>query len=108
MIPTWSAWKRYPRDGRGNIEAPVGPGVYEIRNADDGSLFGFAAADNLAVALGQLQVQPKRLGGWFGRRTSAPTPDLEYRVCATATRADARTAAEHMIERRETWFSRAA
>jgi len=108
MIPSWSDWKRYPRAGRGAIEAPVGPGIYEIRNANDGSLFGFAATDNLAQALARVQIQPKRLSGWFGRRTQAPMPELEYRVCATATRADAKICAAHMINRRETWFSRAA
>ncbi|ABE37494.1 hypothetical protein [Rhodopseudomonas pseudopalustris] len=108
MIPSWSAWKRYPQAGRGNIEAPISPGVYEIRNANDGSLVGFEAVDNLAMALARLQVGPKRLGGWFGRRAPAAAPELEYRVCATTTRAHARAAAEHMINRRETWFSRAA
>ena len=32
MISTWSEWKRYPRAGRGeNIEAPITPGIYEVR-----------------------------------------------------------------------------
>jgi hypothetical protein len=30
----WSDWKRYPRPGRGeNIEAPITPGIYEVRIA---------------------------------------------------------------------------
>ena len=34
MISTWSDWKRYPRAGRGeNIEAPITPGIYEVRVA---------------------------------------------------------------------------
>jgi hypothetical protein len=108
MTPSWSDWKRYPQTGRGNIESPISPGVYELRNANDGSLVGFEAVDNLAMALARLQIQPKRLSSWFGRRTPAPMPEIEYRVCATATRAHARTAVEHMINRRETWFSRVA
>jgi hypothetical protein len=34
MISTWSEWKRYPRAARGeNIEAPISPGLYEVRFA---------------------------------------------------------------------------
>ena len=34
MISTWSEWKRYPRAERGeNIEAPISPGIYEVRYA---------------------------------------------------------------------------
>ena len=39
MISTWSEWKRYPRAGRGdNIEAPITPGIYEVRVAGSGAL----------------------------------------------------------------------
>ena len=39
MISTWSEWKRYPRAGRGeNIEAPISPGIYEVRYAGSGAL----------------------------------------------------------------------
>lgn len=108
MISCWSDWKRYPRIGRGeNIEAPIGPGLYEVRYAGTGALFVFEAVDNVAQALSQLNVTPKSLGSWFGRR-GAPQPDLEYRVCATSTKADAKAAAESMIGRRETYMSGAA
>jgi hypothetical protein len=45
---------------------------------------------------------------WFGRRDPNTLPDLEYRTCATSTRADAKAAAERMIGRRETYMSGAA
>lgn len=109
MIPSWSEWKRYPKPGRHeSIEAPIGPGLYEVRYAEDGALFGFEAVDNLAVALGRLQVRSGGLAGWFGRRAAHPLPELEYRVCPTATRAHARTAAQRMIDLRSTWISGAA
>ena len=39
MISTWSEWKRYPRPGRGdNLEAPISPGIYEVRIAGTGGL----------------------------------------------------------------------
>jgi hypothetical protein len=106
MISTWSEWKRYPRAGRGeNIEAPITPGIYEVRFAGTGALHSFDAVDNVAQALSMLSVGTK---SWFGRREPAAMPDLEYRTCATSTRADAKAAAERMIGRRETYMSGAA
>jgi hypothetical protein len=106
MISTWSEWKRYPRVGRGeNIEAPISPGIYEVRIVGTGALHSFEAVENVAVALAQLQVGSK---SWFSRRDAAKQPDLEYRTCATSSRADAKAAAERMIGRRETYMSGAA
>jgi len=106
MISTWSEWKRYPRAGRGeNIEAPIGPGIYEVRYASTGGLFSFDAVDNVASALSQLPVSSK---SWFGRREPAAKPDLEYRTCAASSKADAKAAAERMIGRREAYMSGAA
>jgi hypothetical protein len=106
MISTWSEWKRYPRAARGeNIEAPISPGIYEVRFAGTGALHSFEAVDNVAQALSMLQVASK---SWFGRRASAEMPDLEYRTCATSSKADAKAAAERMIGRRETYMSGAA
>src|SRR6202048_1033997 len=106
MISTWSEWKRYPRAGRGeNIEAPITPGIYEVRFAGTGALHSFGAVDNVAQALALLPVGAK---SWFGRREPPAFPDLEYRPCATSTKADAKAAAERMIGRRETYMSGAA
>jgi hypothetical protein len=91
MISTWSEWKRYPRAGRGeNIEAPITPGIYEARFAGTGALHAFGAVDNVARALSQFTVGSK---SWFERREPAGMPDLEYRTCATSTKADAKAAA---------------
>jgi hypothetical protein len=109
MISTWGEWKRYPRVERGeNIEAPIGPGIYEVSYASSGQLFSFGAVDNVAQALSLLSVNSRSLTSWFVRRGSAPAPDLEYRTCATSTKADAKAAAERMIGRRETYISGAA
>ena len=106
MISTWSEWKRYPRPGRGeNIEAPITPGIYEVRHAGSGALFSFGAVDNVASALALL---PSSSKSWFGRRDPSTLPDLEYRTCATSSKADAKAAAERMIGRRETYMSGAA
>lgn len=106
MISTWSEWKRYPRPGRGeNIEAPISPGIFEVRIAATGALHSFDAVDNVAQALAVL---PSASKSWFGRRGSAALPDLEYRTCATSSKADAKAAAERMIGRREAYMSGAA
>jgi hypothetical protein len=106
MISKWGEWKRYPRAGKGeNIEAPISPGIYEVRFAGTGALHSFGAVDNVAQALALLPVASK---SWFGRREPRALPDLEYRTCATSTKADAKTAAERMIGRRETYMSGAA
>ena len=103
MISTWSEWKRYPRPGRGdNIEAPISPGLYEVRYAGTGALHSFEAVDNVAQALALLLTGTK---SWFGRRDARAQADLEYRTCATSTKADAKAAAERMISRRETYMS---
>ena len=106
MISTWSEWKRYPRAGRGeNLEAPITPGIYEVRFASSGALHSFGAVDNVAQALALLPAASK---SWFGRRATAETPDLEYRTCATSSKADAKAAADRMIGRREAYMSGAA
>ncbi len=107
MISTWSEWKRYPRASRGeNIEAPISPGIYEVRFAGTGALHSFGAVDNVASALAQLSTGGSK--SWFSRRETAASPDLEYRTCATSSKADAKAAAERMIGRRETYMSGAA
>ena len=80
-------------------------GIYEVRVAATGALHSFGAVDNVAQALSLLPTGAK---SWFGRRDAAGSPDLEYRTCATSTKADAKAAAERMIGRRETYMSGAA
>ena len=107
MISTWSEWKRYPRASRGeNIEAPISPGIYEVRFAGTGALHSFDAVDNVASALAQLPTGGSK--SWFSRRETTASPDLEYRTCATSSKADAKAAAERMIGRRETYMNGAA
>lgn len=108
MISGWGEWKRYPNIVRGeNIVAPIGPGIFEVREASSGALFAFGAVDSVAVALSQLPSRPGKLASWFSRREQ-PLPELEYRTCATLTKSDAKIAAERMIGRRETYMSGAA
>ena len=96
ISPPWT-WRKhrgadYPRN-------------FEVRYAGTGALHSFEAVDNVAQALAQLSVGSK---SWFGRREAAKLPDLEYRTCATSSKADAKAAAQRMIGRRETYMSGAA
>jgi hypothetical protein len=105
MISTWSEWKRYPRAGRGeNIEAPITPGIYEVRFAGTGALHSFEAVDNVAQALAQLAVGSK---SWFAPR-AASCPTSNTAPARPPRKADAKAAAERMIGRRETYMSGAA
>ena len=81
------------------------PRHFEVRIAATGALHSFDAVDNVAQALAVL---PSASKSWFGRRGSAALPDLEYRTCATSSKADAKAAAERMIGRREAYMSGAA
>ena len=77
----------------------------EVRYAGTGALHSFEAVDNVAQGLALLHVGSR---SWFGRRDPASLPDLEYRTCATSSKADAKAAAERMIGRRDTHMSGAA
>lgn len=109
MITNWSEWKRYPKAARGEIlEAPIGPGVFEVRHASSGALFAFDAVDNIAHALSAITPGAKSFASWFGKRDSVTLPDLEYRTFTTSTREEAKLAAERMIGRREAFMSHVA
>jgi hypothetical protein len=109
MIATWGEWKRYPKATLGErLEAPIGPGIYEVIHAESGELFAFGATDNLAEALSSISAERKSIASWFSRREAAKLPDLEYRTCVTATKSAAKIAAERMLGRREAYMRGAA
>ena len=104
MISRWSDWKRFPRAQRGeNIEARICPGIYEIRVASTGALFRFGVSENIALTLSGLNARPGLFRALFSRGPRTLNPDLEYRTCATTTKAEARAAADGMIVRRDLW-----
>ena len=109
MIATWGEWKRYPNGAPGDrLEAPVGPGIYEVRKANSGALYAFGAVDNLAEALARIGTPSRSLATFFIKRETPHLPDLEYRTCVTDTKAQAKIAAERMIGRREAYLAGAA
>lgn len=109
MVQTWSSWKRFPDVESGdNVEAPIGPGVYEVRHAMTGRVVAFGPAANVAQALSELKLDG---GGTFARlfrkQTLVPrVADLEYRTCAAASRAEAKVAAQRLLGLRQTAWRR--
>ncbi len=110
MVQTWSSWKRFPDADIGDhIEAPIGPGVYEVRHTLTGRVIAFGHAGNVANALTDLKLN----GGinifarLFRRRPLVSrVSDLEYRTCAATTRAEARTTASRLLGLRQTAWRR--
>ena len=104
---SWSSWKRFPDAESGDaVEAPIGPGVYEVRHTLTGRVVAFGPAGNVARALSKLKVK-----GGTGRSLArllrgqplvSRVADLEYRTCATANRAEAKSAAHRLLGLRQT------
>ncbi len=109
-MQNWSSWKRFP-DARNpdSIEAPVGPGVYEVRHSLTGRVVAFGSTARVAEALTDLE----HTGGvglfsrLFRREPlAARAADLEYRTCATQSRAEARTTAHRLMGLRQSAWRR--
>lgn len=112
MMQTWSGWKRFPDTNSGaRADAPVGPGVYEVRHTMSGRVVAFGHAGNVATAIADLKVNG---GAGPIARLFRPQPlvsrvaDLEYRTCAAASRADAKTTAQRLMGLRQTAWRRRA
>lgn len=110
MVQTWSGWKRFPGADIGDhIEAPSGPGVYEVRHTMTGRVIAFGDARNVANALTDL-----KLNGGVGtfarlfRRQPlvSRVSDLEYRTCAATSRAEAKTTASRLLGLRQAAWRR--
>jgi hypothetical protein len=109
MINGWTGWKRFPLAGLSeSIEAPIGPGVYEVRHMTSGALMAFGHTGNLARTLATIGPQPRRpvWRALFARRNGRRPGEVEYRTCATATRGEAKTVARHLLGRRDTYLRR--
>lgn len=112
MIGNWTSWKRFPQAERGeHVEAPIGPGIFEVRDIATGDLAAFDASANVAHALAALRKPPAR--SWsklFGRgdRRTLRGPDLEYRTCAASTVSEAKMMAQALLGRRGVYWRRSA
>ena len=100
MVQIWSAWKLFPdAHSGGHVEAPIGPGVYEVRHTMTGRVVAFGHARNVANAIADLKVNGGvgPIARLFGKEPLVSrVNDLEYRTCAAASRAEAKTAASRL------------
>jgi hypothetical protein len=110
MVQTWSGWKRFPDAQSGeHVEAPIGPGVYEVRHTMTGRVVAFGHSGNVANALADLKLNngASAFSRLFRKQPLVSrVADLEYRTCAAATRAEAKTAAQRLVGLRQTAWRR--
>ena len=110
MVQTWSSWKRFPDAHRGGqLEAPIGPGVYEVRHAMTGRVVAFGHAGNVANAITDLKVNGgvSTFARLFRKQPLVSgVNELEYRTCAASSRAEAKTAASRLKGLRQTAWRR--
>ena len=111
MMGRWSNWKSFPDAVNGaRIEAPIGPGVYEVCVAATQQLVAFGSSSNVAQSLSG--VLPPSGRKWpFFRRAARPrylSSELEYRTCAAASIDEARGAAAQLMGHRHALWRRFA
>jgi hypothetical protein len=109
MIARWSEWKSFPDAYHGEyIQAPIGPGVYEVCQTDTRERVAFGCSHNVAETLTDV-LKPGRTGKrWFFRRSHPRTVAgaLEYRTWSLATLTDARVAVEQVVGQRDAIWRR--
>jgi hypothetical protein len=104
MIARWTEWKSFPDAFHGEyIQAPLGPGLYEVCQTETRERVAFGYSHNVAETLTDL-LKPgkveKRAFFWRSRRRYA-TGELEYRTWAVATIADAKVAVDQILGQRD-------
>jgi hypothetical protein len=109
-VQTWSSWKRFPDAQVGDhVEAPIGPGVYEVRHTMTGRVVAFGHAGNVANAISDLKLNGgmNSIARLFRRQPLASrVSDLEYRTCAATSRAEAKTTASRLVGLRQSAWRR--
>jgi hypothetical protein len=110
LVQTWSSWKRFPDvQVGGHVEAPIGPGVYEVRHTVTGRVVAFGHTGNVANAISDLKLDggANSFTRLFRReQLVSRVSDLEYRTCAAATRAEAKTTASRLKGLRQSAWRR--
>ena len=102
----WTNWKPFPDPKNGvSIEAPVGPGVFEVRRISSGDVVFFDHAANVASALASIATPSPRARLFKRRRPDAA--DLEYRTRAAASAIDAKSIASRMNSQRRLFWRQA-
>jgi hypothetical protein len=109
MNVAWTSWRTFADPASGlPLEAPAGPGVFEVRHIATGEQIAFAVSANVAGSLATLiQPQASGLRSIFARRRIVHRAvDLEYRVCATASVKEARAEEDRLNGLRRAYLHR--
>ena len=108
MVNCWVSWKPFPvSENGGHLDAPIGPGVYEVRHMGTGELIAFGESAKVAHDLSKLLRPAAPWGRLLGRKNPVHRPsDLEYRTCAAASAHEAKIVAEQLRGRREAFLRR--
>jgi hypothetical protein len=109
MMQTWSGWKRFPDGSGAQLEAPSGPGVYEVRHTMSGRVMAFGHSSHVAKTIAALHFdgEPGFIAKLFQPQPlTSRIADLEYRTCAAASNADAKTAARRLLGLRQNVWRR--
>ena len=103
MADRWTGWKSFPDHYHGEyIQAPMGPGLFEVCRASTREPVAFGCTRNVADSLGDV-LKPRGLRKWLsfrGKRSYDPG-GLEYRTWPTATVSDARRVVDMIRERHQ-------
>jgi len=109
MIARWTEWKSFPDAYHGEyIQAPIGPGLYEVCQAATREQVAFGYSQNVAEALTEL-LKPGKVEKWslFRRsRRRYATGELEYRTWGVASIADAKVAVDQILGQRDAVWRR--
>jgi hypothetical protein len=109
MAVAWTSWRHFPDSHSGvPLDAPAGPGVFEVRHIATGEQIAFAVSSDLAGSLATL-IQPPASGlrSIFARKRIIHRPaDLEYRICATASMKEARAEEDRLNGLRRAYLQR--
>jgi hypothetical protein len=107
MVDQWTSWKKFPEPQRGeHLDAPLGPGIFEVRRATSGEVLAFGHSPNVAVTLAR-QMAPSFWERWRGKM-SLDLRDIEYRTMAATTPRSARDHAAKIDRQREAYWGRLA
>jgi hypothetical protein len=102
MSARWTEWKSFPDAYHGeHIEAPIGPGVYEVCDASTRAPVAFGSAPNVARTLSDVLMRRRTRSSLLPwRRPKQDRDTLEYRAWPTNSLADAKIAVSQILDQR--------
>lgn len=110
MLLAWNSWRAFPDSSPAALplDAPDGPGLYEVRRVSDGTLVAFGHASSVLKALeGFLPQAANGLRRLFSPNRKIWTSGaLEYRTLTVATADEAYSLARRLEDRRVAFYRR--